>query len=125
VSAPGGGWARVRCGEDALEVALGPGDPLDEVVLASFATGAAHMAAGWVCSEGLAVDAEGEVRDLTVRSFGVLTAEAMPRVVVTVDPDGAHGPPLAVGDAVFVAAAAAIWRRHGWEPAWPLGRVVW
>ena len=33
--------------------------PLDEVVLRSYCIGAAHMALGWVCSEGLAVDDDG------------------------------------------------------------------
>ena len=42
-------------------------DPLDEVVLRSYCIGAAHMALGWVASEGLAVDADGEPLDLTIR----------------------------------------------------------
>ena len=54
---------RVRCG-----------DPLDEVVLRSYCTGAAHMALGWVRSEGLAVDDDGVPVDLTIRSFGILRA---------------------------------------------------
>ncbi len=39
-------------------------------------------ALGWVTSEGLAVDEAGEVHDLTIRSFGILRAKDMPRVVV-------------------------------------------
>ena len=31
---------------------------------------------------------------------------------------------LAVGDAVFAATAAALWRHHGFAPAWPLGTAV-
>ena len=50
------------------------GDPLDEVVLRSYCTGAAHMALGWVRSEGLAVGADGVPVDLTIRSFGILRA---------------------------------------------------
>ena len=46
------------------------GAVLDEVVLRSYCTGAAHQALGWVTSEGLAVADDGEVLDLTVRSFG-------------------------------------------------------
>ena len=43
----------------AVSVRVRAGDPLDEVVLRSYAIGAAHMALGWVCSEGIAVDAGG------------------------------------------------------------------
>ena len=42
-----------------VDVTLAAGDPLDEVVLRSYAIGAAHMALGWVTSEGLAVDGNG------------------------------------------------------------------
>ena len=42
----------------------------------------AHQALGWVRSEGIAVDADGSVQDLTIRSFGILQARAMPRVTV-------------------------------------------
>ena len=52
------------------------GDPLDDVVLRSYAIGATHMALGWVLTEGLAVDPEtGEVLDLTIRSFGIIRAK--------------------------------------------------
>ena len=51
---------------------VGGGDPLDETVLRSYVTGAAHMALGWVCSEGIAVDEDGVPEDLTIRSFGIL-----------------------------------------------------
>ena len=59
--------SRVRCG-----------DPLDEVVLRSYCTGAAHMALGWVRSEALAVDADGVPVDLTIRSFGILRRQRRP-----------------------------------------------
>ncbi len=68
--------SRVRCG-----------DPLDEVVLRSYCTGAAHMALGWVRSEGLAVDAAGVPVDLTIRSFGILRPSEMPPVTVEIEPD--------------------------------------
>ncbi|MFM8971190.1 MAG: hypothetical protein ACKOOG_00820, partial [Actinomycetota bacterium] len=55
-----------------VRIGLAAGDPLDPVVLRSYAIGAVHMALGWVCTEGLAVDpTTGEVHDLTIRSFGV------------------------------------------------------
>ena len=37
---------------------------------------------GWVRSEGIAVDESGVVHDLTIRSFGILQARAMPRIDV-------------------------------------------
>jgi hypothetical protein len=129
--APGGGWARAEivpggCGpvdaEGLIRLVVGPGDPLDQAVLRSYVTGAVHMAAGMVCSEGLAVDDAGTVHDLTVRSFGVLSASAMPRVEVVVDPAG--GEPVAVSEAVFAATAAAVWRHHGFPPTWPVGAPV-
>ena len=59
-----------------------PGRVLDAVVLRSYAIGAAHQALGWVGSEGIAVAPDGRVQDLTVRSFGILQARAMPEVTV-------------------------------------------
>lgn len=129
--APGGGWARAEIvpgdghsGDDEglIRLVVGAGDPLDQVVLRSYVIGAVHMAAGMVCSEGLAVDDMGIVRDLTVRSFGVLSASALPRVEVVVDPAG--GEPVAVSEAVFAATAAAVWRHHGFPPQWPTGSEV-
>jgi xanthine dehydrogenase small subunit len=105
--------ARVHIGSDGLlagvEVRVAAGDPLDEVVLHSYALGAVHMALGWVLSEGLAVDrASGEVLGLTIRSFGIIRARDLPPVTITVVDD--PGPPLArASDAVFAAVAAAAW----------------
>jgi len=92
-----------------VEVRVAAGDPLDEVVLRSYATGAAHMALGWVLTEGLAVDpASGEVHDLTIRSFGVIRAKDTPPIDVTIVDD--PGPPRErASDAVFAAVAAAAW----------------
>ena len=42
-----------------VSVTVRCGDPLDEVVLRSYCIGAAHMALGWVRSEGIAVDEAG------------------------------------------------------------------
>ena len=61
------------------------GDPLDEVVLRSYCIGAAHMALGWVTSEGIAVDDAGEPHDLTIRSFGVLRAVDTPPITVEIE----------------------------------------
>jgi xanthine dehydrogenase small subunit len=104
-----------------IEVDVQAGDVLSEPVLRSYVVGAVHMAAGWVTSEGLAVDADGEVQDLTIRSFGILPVSGLPHVSVSAD---GSGEPVAVSDAVFVAAAAAIWRHHGFAGSWPLGTPV-
>lgn len=104
-----------------VRVACGP--VLDEVVLRSYCIGAAHMALGWVSSEGLAVDDAGEIHDLTIRSFGVLRAVDMPPVTVSVADGGEGGPdtPVNGSDAVFAAVAAAAWLAQGTPPAWPTG----
>ncbi len=92
-----------------VEVRVAAGDPLDEVVLRSYCIGAAHMALGWVLTEGLTVDPDsGEVLDLTIRSFGIIRAKDTPPIAVTIVDDA--GPPLArASDAVFAAVAAATW----------------
>ena len=96
------------------------GRPLDEVVLRSYCIGAAHQALGWVRSEAIAVDADGEPHDLTIRSFGVLRAHDMPPVAVTIEPD--DGEPVNGSDAVFAAVAAAAWRAAGYSLRWPCAR---
>lgn len=92
-----------------VQVRVAAGDPLDDVVLRSYSIGAAHMAIGWVLTEGIAVDpATGEVRDLTIRSFGVIRAKDTPPIDVEIVDD--DGPALArSSDAVFAAVAAAAW----------------
>jgi len=94
------------------------GDPLDEVVLRSYCIGAVHMALGWVRSEGLMVDDEGVVHDLTIRSFGIVRPSDMPHVEVTIEGDG---PPVNGSDAVFAAVASAEWIRQGYPQDWPTG----
>jgi aerobic-type carbon monoxide dehydrogenase small subunit (CoxS/CutS family) len=115
VAAPSGALAgaRVEC-DDAgritrVQVRVAAGDPLDPVVLRSYAIGAAHMALGWVLTEGLAVDPEtGEIHDLTIRSFGILRAKDTPPIDVEIVDD--PGDALAhASDAVFAAVAAAAW----------------
>ncbi len=101
-------------------VEVGAGDPLDEVVLRSYAIGASHMALGWVLSEALTVDPEtGEIYDLTIRSFGVLRAVDTPAVDITIV--DAAGPPRArATDAVFAAVAAATWNALGCPDTFPV-----
>jgi aerobic-type carbon monoxide dehydrogenase small subunit (CoxS/CutS family) len=92
-----------------VHVRVAAGDALDEIVLRSYAIGAAHMALGWVLTEGLAVDPEtGEVHDLTIRSFGILRGKDTPPIDVEIVDD--PGEPRAhASDAVFAAVAAATW----------------
>jgi len=99
---------------------LAAGEVLDEVVLRSYAIGAAHQALGWVTSEGVAVGDDGEVLDLTIRSFGVITARDMPQVNVEIEKHDIAA--VRAGDAAFAAVAAAAWLAGGLEPAWPLAR---
>ena len=115
------GWARVEVEPSgSIEVVVRGGTPLDEVVLRSYCTGAVHMGLGWVTSEGLSVDEDGEIHDLTIRSFGVLRATDLPPIRVVVEPDDRD--PCRASDAVFAATAAAIWRHQGFPPEWPTGR---
>jgi xanthine dehydrogenase small subunit len=105
----------------AVRIDVACGDPLDEVVLRSYATGAAHMALGWVLTEGMAVDDDGVPEDLTIRSWGILRAKDMPPVDVEID--GRSGEPAVNGsDAVFAAVAAAMWIAQGLPPEWPTRR---
>jgi len=115
---PDGGRAEASIDDDdTIRVHVTCGRPLDEVVVRSYAIGAAHMALGWVTSEALTVDDEGEVHDLTIRSFGVLRSIDTPEIVVSIEPD--DGDPVNGSDAVFAAVAAAVWRHQGCPPEWP------
>jgi aerobic-type carbon monoxide dehydrogenase small subunit (CoxS/CutS family) len=111
VRGPEGGVAEADVVDGAIHVRVAAGDPLDEVVLRSYAIGAAHMAFGWITSEGLSVDADGVVHDLTIRSFGVPRAIDTPPIHVEIDPT--PGPPVNGSDAVFAAVAAAVWLHQG------------
>lgn len=120
VVAPDGGRAAATVNPDgSLAVAVRAGRALDETVLRSYCTGAAHMALSWVTSESLSVDESGTVHDLTVRSLGILGASAMPPVEVTIEDD--DGKPVNGSDAVFAAVAAAVWIDRGLPPTWPTG----
>jgi CO/xanthine dehydrogenase Mo-binding subunit len=115
-----GSLAEAVVGDDGVvRVRVEAGEVLDEVVLRSYCTGAAHMALSWISSEGLAVDDAGEVHDLTIRSFGVLRAVDTPPIEIDVVPG--TGLPVRASDAVFVAVAAAAWVHLGCPPDWPTG----
>jgi CO/xanthine dehydrogenase Mo-binding subunit len=103
-------------------VRISAGDPLDEVVLRSYCIGAAHMALGWVSSEGIAVDESGAALDLTIRSFGVLRAIDTPPLTIDIDDDGSE--PRNGSDAVFAAVAAAAWVAQGCPASFPTGRKL-
>ncbi len=121
ITSPGGGSARAEWHGGSLRIQVYGGDPLDEIVLRSYCIGAAHMAYSWVTSEALTVGPDGEVHDLTIRSFGVAPASRMPPVEVKIEPS--DGPPVNCSDAVFAAVAAATWRAAGHPPDWPTGRL--
>jgi aerobic-type carbon monoxide dehydrogenase small subunit (CoxS/CutS family) len=119
--APSGGRARATLSTDGdVHVEAWAGELLDPVVLRSFCLGAVHQALGWVTSEGIAVDEEGEVHDLTIRSFGVLSARDTPGVTVDLHPSDLW--PVNGSDAVFAATAAAAWLSEGLAPRWPTRR---
>jgi hypothetical protein len=111
VTAPNGSTARAWIDDGAIHLTVACGDPLDEIVLRSYCIGAAHMALGWITSEGLAVDDDGTVHDLTIRSFGIVRPADMPPVEVTIEPSTME--PVNGSDAVFAAVAAAVWIRQG------------
>jgi xanthine dehydrogenase small subunit len=118
VTSPEGAAATATIDDHGVHVRVRCGRPLDEVVLRSYCTGAAHMALGWVRSEGLSVDEDGRPVDLTIRSFGILRAGDVPPLTVEIEPDDA--PPVNGSDAVFAAVAAAAWRSSGHAPQWPV-----
>ncbi|HUE59123.1 MAG TPA: hypothetical protein VMO88_06035, partial [Acidimicrobiales bacterium] len=129
VESPAGARARAEVCVDAggwplaVEVTISCGPALDPVTLRSYATGAAHMALGWVCSEGIAVGDDGVPTDLTIRSFGILRAKDTPPITVRIDtPKGAGERPTNASDAVFAAVAAATWIAQGLPSRWPTRR---
>jgi xanthine dehydrogenase small subunit len=132
VTSPAGGGsavATVAAGADGwpthvrVEVRCGP--VLDAVTMLSYATGAAHMALGWVCSEAIAVGEDGVPDDLTIRSFGVLRARDTPPIEVVIDETGLRETrePVNGSDAVFAAVAAAVWIAQGLPEKWPTRRA--
>ena len=123
VVAPNGARAAAEVADDGtIAVRVRCGDPLDPVVLRSYCIGAAHAALGWITSEAIAVDDDGDVHDLTIRSFGVLRAVDTPRIDVEIE--AAAGESINGSDAVFAAVAAAVWQAQGSPPDLPTGRSV-
>ena len=92
--------------------------PLDEVVLRSYVIGAAHMALGWVTSEALSVDADG---DRPRPDHPLLRGAAGDRHAADRGRDrpAADGPPVNVSDAVFAAVAGRRLAAPGPPPGWP------
>ena len=126
VRSPAGASARAEIvvgadGDEMVRVTVRCGASLDDIVLRSYCIGAAHMALGWVRSEGITVDSEGVPLDLTVRSLGILRAVDMPAVDVEILAD--DGPAVNGSDAVFAAVALAAWRTEGFAPRWPTLRA--
>jgi xanthine dehydrogenase small subunit len=129
VTVPGGGHAVVvveneggPLGRGVVTVEVWAGELLNAVTLRSYVVGAVHQALGLVWSEGIAVDAEGAPQDLTIRSFGILTAREMPQVDVVLHEDDRW--PVNGSDAVFAATVAAAWMAEGVPPTWPTRRAM-
>jgi xanthine dehydrogenase small subunit len=119
VHSPAGAEAEAEVTGDGVRVRVVCGAPLDAVSLRSYCIGAAHMALGWVWSEGIATDEAGAPHDLTIRSFGILRARDMPPVEVEIE--ASDGKPVNGSDAVFAAVAAAAWIGQGCARDWPTG----
>jgi xanthine dehydrogenase small subunit len=122
ITAPNGAVAEALVDDRGVRVRVAAGEALDEVVLRSYCVGAAHMALGWVSSEGIAVGETGEPLDLTIRSFGVLRAVDTPPITVEIDNDASS--PRNGSDAVFAAVAAAAWVAQGCPLTFPTGRML-
>ena len=120
VVSPEGAQAWARVDDSGIHVRVKCGQVLDTVVLRSYCIGAAHMALGWVRSEGIAVNENGEPVDLTIRSFGVIRAVDTPAIEVELV--ASDDPAVNGSDAVFAAVAAAAWRAAGFPAQWPCQR---
>jgi len=121
VARPGAGRAIVTIDEAGeVHVEVWAGEVLDEVTLRSYCLGAVHQALSWVRREGIALDDTAAVRDLTIRSFGILSARDTPAVHVVIH--ASDGVPVNGSDAVFAAAAAAAWLADDLAPQWPTRR---
>ena len=119
VTSPNGARARARVAEDGtVELLVAAGAPLCPITLRSYAIGAAHQALGMVYSEALAVDEDGAVHDLTLRSFGIVTPKETPEFFVVID-ETDDREPMAGGGAVLAATMAAAWLTEGLGTKWP------
>jgi hypothetical protein len=126
IAIPGAGRAVVALGPSSegkvtVAVEVWAGTVLEPVTLRSYVLGAVHQALGLVWSEGIAVDEHGVPVDLTIRSFGILTAREMPHVDVVLHEE--DGWPVNGSDAVFAATLAAAWVAEGCPPTWPTRRT--
>lgn len=119
VTSPNGATATVTFNGEVLDIVVDAGEPLCEITLRSYVMGAAHQAVSMVWSEGIALTNAGEPVDLTIRSFGVLSAASTPPMNVTVQPSSR--PSVAAGGAVFAATLAAVWLHEG-GTSWPTRR---
>lgn len=104
---PAGQKATVSIREQGLIISVDAGDPLDEMTLISYATGAAHQALGFVLTEEVKVGVDGEILDGTMRSFGILKAKETPPIEIQVEQSSSKPEP--VSELVFVATAACVW----------------
>jgi len=126
VTLPAGGRAVATLDAGAtpraiLRLDVWAGEVLCPITLRSYALGAAHQALGLVWSEGIAVGEDGVPLDLTIRSFGILPARAMPEVTVVLHEGDIW--PVNGSDAVFVATLAAAFEAEGLPPRWPTRRT--
>ena len=119
VTSPEGATAQATVGPEGISVHIDAGDPLDEVTLRSYVIGASHMAWSWITSESLSVETNGEVQDLTIRSFGIARSAETPHIEVKIEPS--QHPPVQAGEAVFAAIAAATWLSRGTPAHLPTG----
>ncbi len=117
VEAPGGGQATAEVSKDGIAVRVRCGEVLDETVLRSYCIGAAHMAWSLVHHESLSV-VDGQVCDLTIRSFDVANATETPAIEVAIEEDRRAA--VNGSDAVFAAVAAAAWIDAGCSQDWPI-----
>jgi len=120
VTDPSGARATVAVRDGTVVVELDAGDPLCAATLRSYAIGAVHQAYSMVTTEGIALDDDGVPVDLTIRSFGVTPARAVPPVAVSLV--GSSSPPVAGGLAVFSATLGAVWLAEGAGTRWPTRR---
>jgi aerobic-type carbon monoxide dehydrogenase small subunit (CoxS/CutS family) len=122
VRTPDGASATVEFDSDgSLNIVVDVGEALDSATLRSYVCGAAHMALGWVRTEAIAVDDDGQPTDVTLRSVGMLTASDTPEMRVEIV--GSSRPPVAASTAVFAATALAAWHQDGWSSRWPTMRT--
>ena len=122
VTLDSGARASVEIHDGTIEVSVRAGDPLCPITLRSYVIGAVHQAYSQVTSEGLAIGEDGEIHDLTIRSFGIVTAANTPPISVQIEPTSEQ--PVAVGMAVFSASLAAVWFDEGMVKHWPTRREV-